>query len=109
MAKTYNSHLLKPVDKNPDAVINYHTPYSAQIHYNPDGRKQRKYGPSLVGQFVVQYDVERKLDAGEFIIRQGYFVHIISPNGLSPIPKDILFILDVSGSMQGRKIKQLQV
>ena len=36
----------------------------------------------------------------------GYFVHFFAPDGMKPIPKDILFVLDVSGSMWGTKIKQ---
>ena len=42
----------------------------------------------------------------------GYFLGLISPrfdydsSGQKPIPKDFLFILDTSGSMEGNKIKQ---
>lgn len=42
----------------------------------------------------------------------GYFLGLISPrfdynaSGQKPIPKDFLFILDTSGSMEGEKIKQ---
>lgn len=39
----------------------------------------------------------------------GYFVHFIAPQGLPAMPKDIIFVLDVSGSMSsGKKIKQLK-
>jgi Mg-chelatase subunit ChlD len=36
----------------------------------------------------------------------GYFVHFFAPRGMEPIPKDVLFILDVSGSMSGTKMGQ---
>ena len=36
----------------------------------------------------------------------GYFVHFFAPDGMDPIPKDVLFILDVSSSMSGTKIVQ---
>ena len=36
----------------------------------------------------------------------GYFVHFFAPVGMDPIPKDVLFILDVSSSMSGTKIIQ---
>ena len=36
----------------------------------------------------------------------GYFVHFFAPVGMDPIPKDVLFILDVSSSMSGTKITQ---
>ena len=59
------------------------------------------------GQFMVRYDVKRGLDTGEIQVVNGYFVHALAPAGLPPIPKNILFILDVSGSMSGRKIQQV--
>ena len=37
-----------------------------------------------------------------------YFVHFFAPKGMEPIPKDALFILDVSGSMGGKKMKQVK-
>lgn len=39
----------------------------------------------------------------------GYFVHYFAPSGFEPVNKHVVFILDVSGSMRGDKIKQLQV
>lgn len=39
----------------------------------------------------------------------GYFTHFFAPVGLKPLPKRLLFVLDVSGSMSyGRKISQLK-
>jgi len=42
----------------------------------------------------------------------GYFAHVFSPQqkdlGGSPMPKDIIFVLDKSGSMSGTKITQLK-
>lgn len=37
----------------------------------------------------------------------GYFVHFLAPEGLDPMPMDIVFVLDRSGSMSGNKMKQL--
>jgi uncharacterized protein YegL len=43
---------------------------------------------------------------------QGYFMHIFSPTaeeiGTSPLNKDIIFVIDKSGSMGGLKIKQVK-
>uniref|UniRef100_A0A4W5QPQ2 Inter-alpha-trypsin inhibitor heavy chain family member 6 n=1 Tax=Hucho hucho TaxID=62062 RepID=A0A4W5QPQ2_9TELE len=36
----------------------------------------------------------------------GYFVHYFAPRGLPVVPKDVIFVIDVSGSMIGTKIKQ---
>lgn len=37
----------------------------------------------------------------------GYFVHFFAPENMDPIPKNILFVIDVSGSMWGIKMKQV--
>lgn len=38
----------------------------------------------------------------------GYFVHFLAPEGVKPMPMDIVFVLDKSGSMGGTKMTQLQ-
>nr|XP_021139871.1 inter-alpha-trypsin inhibitor heavy chain H2 [Columba livia] len=39
-------------------------------------------------------------------IFNGYFIHFFAPENLDPLPKNILFVIDVSGSMWGLKMKQ---
>jgi hypothetical protein len=41
-------------------------------------------------------------------VSDGYFVHFFAPEDLSPLRKHVTFVLDVSGSMEGRKIYQLK-
>ncbi|CAG2057749.1 unnamed protein product, partial [Timema podura] len=41
-------------------------------------------------------------------INDGYFVHFYAPNDLKTLSKHVTFVLDVSGSMGGRKIEQLK-
>ena len=36
----------------------------------------------------------------------GYFVQYLAPSTLAPIPKNILFILDSSGTMGGTKLER---
>ncbi|XP_052059437.1 inter-alpha-trypsin inhibitor heavy chain H3-like [Mytilus californianus] len=93
--------------KNALVTINRPTTKSAMIHYAPttDDQKQQS-DQGISGLFVIEYDVERKFDGGEVLVVDGYFVHFFAPSGMKPIPKDILFILDVSGSMLGVKIQQ---
>jgi len=62
----------------------------------------------LAGQFNVEYEVERYPTAGDIVVRDGYFAHFFAPTNLTSLPKYALFLLDVSGSMGGRKITQLQ-
>jgi hypothetical protein len=41
-------------------------------------------------------------------VSDGYFVHFFAPADLPPLRKHVIFVLDVSGSMNGRKIEQLK-
>ncbi|KPJ13727.1 Inter-alpha-trypsin inhibitor heavy chain H4 [Papilio machaon] len=59
-----------------------------------------------LGQFVVQYDVDRS-KTNEVLVNNGYFVHFFAPSELPPLSKHVVFVLDISGSMSGRKIEQL--
>ncbi|XP_076107906.1 inter-alpha-trypsin inhibitor heavy chain H3-like isoform X2 [Mytilus galloprovincialis] len=93
--------------KNALAVIDRPTSKSATIHYAPSADDQKQMSDQgISGLFVVEYDVQRKFDAGEVMVVDGYFVHFFAPEGMDPIPKDVLFILDVSSSMSGTKIQQ---
>ncbi|KAM9230691.1 inter-alpha-trypsin inhibitor heavy chain H2 isoform 1-T1 [Dugong dugon] len=82
----------------------------AHVSFKPTVAQQRKcYSCSetaVEGELVVMYDVNREEKAGELEIFNGYFVHFFAPDNLEPIPKNILFVIDVSGSMWGVKMKQ---
>ena len=94
---------------NSEVIISRPRNNSAIIVYNPNDDKQKQAGnKGILGQFVVQYDVQRALDGGEVQVVNGYFVHAVAPVGLPPVPKNVLFILDTSGSMIGRKIEQVK-
>ncbi|CAG2189689.1 unnamed protein product [Mytilus edulis] len=94
-------------EKNALAIIERPTQKSATIHYAPTADDQKQMSDQgISGLFVVEYDVQRKFDAGEVMVVDGYFVHFFAPEGMDPLPKDVLFILDVSGSMTGTKIAQ---
>ncbi|KAM6177041.1 inter-alpha-trypsin inhibitor heavy chain H3 isoform 2-T2 [Erethizon dorsatum] len=59
----------------------------------------------LNGDFIITYDVNRESPANVQIVN-GYFVHFFAPQGLPVVPKNMVFVIDVSGSMSGRKIQQ---
>ncbi|XP_032860530.2 inter-alpha-trypsin inhibitor heavy chain H4 [Tyto alba] len=72
---------------------------------------QQKTNPELDetllnGDFVVRYDVKRGATAGDIQIVNGYFVHYFAPHELPVFPKNVIFVIDRSGSMAGRKIEQ---
>ncbi|KAJ8872035.1 hypothetical protein PR048_028375, partial [Dryococelus australis] len=46
--------------------------------------------------------------ASTSVVNEGYFVHFFSPADLPTLRKHVTFVMDVSGSMAGRKIEQLR-
>ncbi|XP_027747433.1 inter-alpha-trypsin inhibitor heavy chain H3 [Empidonax traillii] len=60
---------------------------------------------ALDGDFTVRYDVKRTAPDNLQIVN-GYFVHFFAPTNLPKLPKNIIFVMDTSGSMHGRPIKQ---
>ncbi|XP_072935766.1 inter-alpha-trypsin inhibitor heavy chain H4-like isoform X2 [Epargyreus clarus] len=78
-----------------------------QHRYYPEDAEDEKDKEGFLGQFVVQYDVDRS-KAGEILVSDGYFVHFFAPTSLPPLPKHVVFVLDTSGSMMGRKVEQLR-
>uniref|UniRef100_A0A671LS96 Inter-alpha-trypsin inhibitor heavy chain H3-like n=1 Tax=Sinocyclocheilus anshuiensis TaxID=1608454 RepID=A0A671LS96_9TELE len=63
----------------------------------------------LNGDLLVTYDVERRNPKGEVMVSNGYFVHYFAPSDVPRIPKNVVFIIDRSGSMHGRKIEQTRL
>ena len=101
---------------DPRADINIVNETAAIITFSPNLERQKELAHGLgeneenglSGQFVVQYDVERDPNGGEVLIQDGYFVHFFAPTDLKPLPKQVIFVLDTSGSMWGQKIEQLK-
>ncbi|XP_031424241.1 inter-alpha-trypsin inhibitor heavy chain H3-like isoform X1 [Clupea harengus] len=60
----------------------------------------------LSGDLRIIYDVERPHSKGEIMESGGFFVHYFAPTDLSRIPKNVVFIIDQSGSMYGKKMEQ---
>lgn len=125
------------ITENEYATINIEDDNNVEISFAPTVEQQKLLtkqvdennaeDKGLAGQFVVYYDVERDPQGGEVLVsteyiqqyvcnivnfslqvNDGYFVHFFSPSDLKPIPKHVVFVLDVSGSMYGRKIAQLR-
>uniref|UniRef100_A0A8C8D8W6 Inter-alpha-trypsin inhibitor heavy chain 2 n=1 Tax=Oncorhynchus tshawytscha TaxID=74940 RepID=A0A8C8D8W6_ONCTS len=82
----------------------------AHVVFKPSLQQQRKCEncttSAIDGIFTVRYDVLRDSNAGELHVSDGHFVHFFAPANLSPLPKNIVFVIDVSGSMWGVKMKQ---
>ncbi|XP_025763224.1 inter-alpha-trypsin inhibitor heavy chain H3 isoform X5 [Oreochromis niloticus] len=85
------------------------TDRKAHISFSPTMEQQRKCpgcdGTLIDGDFIVSYDVKREKNLGDIQIVNGYFVHFFAPE-LPKLPKNVVFVIDISGSMSGRKIVQ---
>merc|ERR1719150_2831898 len=81
----------------------------ASVVFEPSREYQEEAGEQgLAGQLLVNYDVDRKGQVNEVQVIDGYFVHYFTPENLPVLPKHVIFVLDVSGSMDGEKISQLK-
>ncbi|XP_025062555.1 inter-alpha-trypsin inhibitor heavy chain H3 isoform X2 [Alligator sinensis] len=80
-----------------------------QVSFKPTLNQQRtcaNCSTSLLdGDFTIKYDVERG-SPNDLQIVNGYFVHFFAPTNLQNLPKNVIFVIDISGSMSGREIQQ---
>ncbi|XP_075142313.1 inter-alpha-trypsin inhibitor heavy chain H3-like [Leptodactylus fuscus] len=93
-----------------DTVQIDHSGNRAHVLFKPTLEQQRKCPACsetlLDGDFVIKYDVNRETSAGNIQIVNGYFVHYFAPSIQKRVPKNVVFVIDSSGSMAGHKIKQ---
>ncbi|KAL3974928.1 hypothetical protein ACER0C_023554 [Sarotherodon galilaeus] len=99
-----------PARANTDAPASTHveqSPECARVRYTPTLDQQKSISSNgLNADFIIQYDVDLKDLIGDVQVYDGYFVHYFAPRGLPVVPKDVIFVIDVSSSMIGNKIKQ---
>ncbi|XP_065201331.1 inter-alpha-trypsin inhibitor heavy chain H3-like isoform X3 [Planococcus citri] len=82
---------------------------TGKVTWSPNTEQQQQLSNSGVkGQFIVRYDVDRVSNPNQILLDEGYFVHFYAPSDLKTLNKHVLFALDISGSMGGRKIEQLR-
>ncbi|KAI4876006.1 hypothetical protein NFI96_024421, partial [Prochilodus magdalenae] len=82
----------------------------AHVSFSPTLDEQRKCpdcdSSVIDGDFIITYDVNRAKDIGDIQIVNGYFVHFFAPADLPRLPKNVVFVIDRSGSMNGKKMEQ---
>ncbi|XP_058874260.1 inter-alpha-trypsin inhibitor heavy chain H3-like isoform X43 [Acipenser ruthenus] len=82
----------------------------AHVVFEPTLDQQRKCPECsesiLDGEFIIKYDVKREASAGDIQIVNGYFVHYFAPSDLPRMQKNVVFVIDRSGSMHGKKMQQ---
>ena len=94
---------------NMDTIIDPKSATYHEIHYTLSPERQRLLDSGgKLGDFVVFYDISDRSDVG-YIVRNGdYFAHFFSvpEDDLSVLGKNVVFVMDISGSMSGQKIMQ---
>uniref|UniRef100_A0A667YM38 Inter-alpha-trypsin inhibitor heavy chain 3b, tandem duplicate 1 n=1 Tax=Myripristis murdjan TaxID=586833 RepID=A0A667YM38_9TELE len=93
-----------------NAITKTQTHDQAWVYFYPTEDQQKICDScgeqGMNGDLVIVYDVLRSNPLGEIKESDGYFVHHFAPGDLPRIPKNVVFIIDRSGSMHGRKIEQ---
>merc|ERR1711962_170365 len=90
-AEDITTEALKNLDKN-----------NATIELTPNDAKNN----GKDWKFVVNYDVKRSASGNDVQIGAGKFVHYFAPDNLPTMKKHVIFVIDVGGSMGGRKLAQ---
>ncbi|XP_029649906.1 inter-alpha-trypsin inhibitor heavy chain H5-like [Octopus sinensis] len=88
----------RPSEKT--AIIRMQASRQEQMKESQDGLK---------GLLTLNYDTERGEDAGDLMIFNGYFLHFFAPSHYGTLPRDIVFVLDDSGSMADSKLAQMKL
>ncbi|XP_047245783.1 inter-alpha-trypsin inhibitor heavy chain H5 [Girardinichthys multiradiatus] len=78
-----------------------------KITFSPNIVQQAKISTSgILGDFVIRYDVQRDAGIGDLQVLNGHFVHYFAPKDLPVVPKNVVFVIDTSASMLGKKMRQ---
>ena len=82
-----------------NSLISSNAPNVAQIETSARNNDQD-------WKFFISYDVKRPTDGNDVQVRAGKLIHYFAADNIPTIPKHIIFVIDVSGSMRGRKLEQ---
>ncbi|XP_063330681.1 inter-alpha-trypsin inhibitor heavy chain H3-like [Pelmatolapia mariae] len=93
-----------------NAITKTHIDKEAWVYFYPTVDQQKMCDScsdqGMNGDLVIVYDVNRDNELGHIKKSDGYFVHHFAPSNLPRVPKNVVFVIDQSGSMRGRKIIQ---
>ncbi|KAK3106469.1 hypothetical protein FSP39_020624 [Pinctada imbricata] len=81
-----------------------------QVMYQPPESEQKtvECKTEINCQISITYEIERQNKSGIVIVNNNYFVHYFSPTNLQEMAKNIVFVIDISGSMSGSKIEAVR-
>ncbi|XP_058487296.1 inter alpha-trypsin inhibitor, heavy chain 4 isoform X2 [Solea solea] len=101
------------LSKMANAITTQHVDKQAWVYFYPTEDQQKTCegcgAQGMNGDLIVVYEVNRDVKLGDIMTSDGYFVHHFAPSDLTRIPKNVVFVIDQSGSMNGRKIHQTRI
>nr|XP_033938234.1 inter-alpha-trypsin inhibitor heavy chain H3-like isoform X2 [Pseudochaenichthys georgianus] len=96
-----------------DAINKTHADNEVWVNFYPTEDQQKTCTScgeqGMNGDLVIVYDVNRDSGLGDIKTSAGYFVHHFAPSSLTPISKNVVFLIDRSGSMHGKKMHQTRL
>ncbi|XP_063321731.1 inter-alpha-trypsin inhibitor heavy chain H3-like, partial [Pelmatolapia mariae] len=96
-----------------NAITKTHVNKQAWVYFYPTVDQQTMCDncgeQGMNGDLVIVYDVNRNNGLGDIKKSTGYFVHHFAPSNLPRISKNVIFAIDKSGSMSGRKMEQTRI
>ncbi|XP_033994593.1 inter-alpha-trypsin inhibitor heavy chain H3-like isoform X6 [Trematomus bernacchii] len=96
-----------------DAINKTHADNEVWVNFYPTEDQQKTCTScgeqGLNGDLVIVYDVNRDSGLGDIKTSAGYFVHHFAPSSLTRISKNVVFLIDRSGSMHGKKMQQTRL
>nr|XP_040060994.1 inter-alpha-trypsin inhibitor heavy chain H3-like isoform X2 [Gasterosteus aculeatus aculeatus] len=96
-----------------NAITRTHVDKQAWVYFYPTEDQQKTCDicgeQGLNGDLVIAYDVNRNPSLGDIKKSGRYFVHHFAPSNLASIPKNVVFVIDQSGSMHGKKMHQTRI
>nr|XP_046239625.1 inter-alpha-trypsin inhibitor heavy chain H3-like isoform X3 [Scatophagus argus] len=96
-----------------NAITKTHADKEAWVYFYPTEDQQKTCDScgdqGMNGDLIIVYDVNRDTSLGDIKRSPGYFVHHFAPSSLPRIPKNVVFVIDRSGSMSGRKMQQTRI
>ncbi|KAM6947919.1 inter-alpha-trypsin inhibitor heavy chain H3 [Lycodopsis pacificus] len=96
-----------------NAITKTHVDKQAWVYFYPTEDQQKTCDScgeqGMNGDLVIVYDVNRNPSLGDLKKSDRFFVHHFAPSNLASIPKNVVFVIDQSGSMHGRKMQQTRI
>ncbi|XP_071961230.1 uncharacterized protein [Antedon mediterranea] len=105
----FTSSQTVPQRRNLPGTITQERSTVTSVKFSPSEKEQSAYSNTgIKGEFVVEYDVVHNNDGGDIQLYNDYFIHHFSPNILQALRKNVVFVIDVSDSMNGLKLQQVK-